>query len=144
MEKDREKTNPSTKNPLKKESPPHKKENEVIRSIGHSENLLKTITSLEDFDEIQKAIELFQKIVDEYKRKRKEEAEKSKKRKTPPDDLLDIEEIKAITKESKQTIYRRIREGEIKSVKLSKNKNRQIRVWRSVLMRYLDEKKFDL
>ena len=144
MEEKKEKAKSAQKKPLKKDKEQQIKLDEVRQSIGRTEKLMRLITTSDDFDEIDDAIEILGKLAEYYRIKRKEEKERMKvnKKKTPPDDLLDIEEIVAITKESKQTTYRRIKSGEIKSIKLSKK--RQIRVWRSVLMKYLHEKRFDL
>ena len=144
MEEKKEKAKSAQKKPLKKDKEQQIKLDEVRQSIGRTEKLIRLITTSDDFDEIDDAIVILGKLAEYYRIKRKEEKERMKvnKKKTPPDDLLDIEEIVAITKESKQTTYRRIKSGEIKSIKLSKK--RQIRVWRSVLMKYLHEKRFDL
>ena len=103
MEEKKEKAKSAQKKPLKKDKEQQIKLDEVRQSIGRTEKLMRLITTSDDFDEIDDAIEILGKLAEYYRIKRKEEKERMKvnKKKTPPDDLLDIEEIVAITKESK-------------------------------------------
>jgi excisionase family DNA binding protein len=55
-----------------------------------------------------------------------------------PPDLLTVDEAAALLKQSRPTIYRKLRAHELRAVRLGSNPSRPLRIPASELLRYLE------